>query len=172
LPVVIDSEFRVIAGWAVVQAAQRLELPQVPCIAVTGLGEAQLRALRLALNRLAEDSKWDKEAVKAELSEILSFVIDTLARSIEPEFAKKPGAQIFGFFGAGLPRGSRLWSKAGRTDWTGDPAASYRRHDAAYIELPGGPAFTLVAFTQGKAVSLDETVLPMIARTTADLLVT
>jgi beta-lactamase class A len=100
------------------------------------------------------------------------FVIDTLARSIEPEFAKKPGAQIFGFFGAGLPRGSRLWSKAGRTDWTGDPAASYRRHDAAYIELPGGPAFTLVAFTQGKAVSLDETVLPMIARTTADLLVT
>jgi hypothetical protein len=66
----------------------------------------------------------------------------------------------------------RLWSKAGRTDWTGDPAASYRRHDAAYIELPGGPVFTLVAFTQGKAVSLDETVLPMIARTTADLLVT
>ena len=28
LPVVIDSEFRVIAGWAVVQAAQKLELQE------------------------------------------------------------------------------------------------------------------------------------------------
>jgi hypothetical protein len=63
----------VIAGWAVVQAARRLELQQVPCIAVTGLNEAQLRALRLALNRLAEDSKWDKEGIKAELSGILSI---------------------------------------------------------------------------------------------------
>jgi ParB-like chromosome segregation protein Spo0J len=69
LPVVIDSEFRVIAGWAVVQAAQKLELQQVPCISVTGLNEAQVRALRLALNRLAEDSKWDKEGIKAELSD-------------------------------------------------------------------------------------------------------
>jgi ParB-like chromosome segregation protein Spo0J len=72
LPVVIDREYRAIAGWAVVQAARRLELQQVPCIAVTGLNEAQLRALRLALNRLAEDSRWDKAGIKAEFSEILS----------------------------------------------------------------------------------------------------
>lgn len=72
LPVVVDSQMRVIAGWAIVQAARRLELTHVPCIAVAGLSEAQLRALRLALNRLAEDSKWDRDALKAELTEILS----------------------------------------------------------------------------------------------------
>ncbi len=98
-------------------------------------------------------------------------IADTLARSLDPEWiASEPGAQVNGFFGAGLPQGSRLWSKAGRTNWTGDPAASYRRHDAAYVELPEGPAFTLVAFTQGMAISTDETCLPMIARTAVDLI--
>ena len=44
-----------------------------------------------------------------------------------------------GFFGEGLPPGSRLWSKAG---WT-----SETRHDAAIVALPDGPRFILVAFT-------------------------
>ncbi|MDP3073713.1 MAG: serine hydrolase [Opitutaceae bacterium] len=47
------------------------------------------------------------------------------------------------FTGPALPPGSRLWSKAG---WT-----SQTRHDAAYIELPGGAKFVLVAFTTGHA---------------------
>ncbi len=99
------------------------------------------------------------------------FIMETLARSLDPEWiAAEPGAQVKGYFGAGVPQGSRLWSKAGMTSWTGDPAASYRRHDAAYVELPEGPAFTLVAFTQGKAICTDETCLPMIARTAVELL--
>jgi len=48
-------------------------------------------------------------------------------------------AQASSYTGAGLPQGARLWSKAG---WT-----SQTRHDAAYVELPGGPKFVLVVFT-------------------------
>jgi len=101
------------------------------------------------------------------------FIIETLARPLNPQWvAEEPRAQVTGFFGAGLPQGSRLWSKAGATCWTGDPTASFRRHDAAYVELPNGRAFTLVAFTEGETISADETCLPMIAGTAANLVST
>ncbi len=47
------------------------------------------------------------------------------------------------FTGPALPRGAKLWSKAG---WT-----STARHDAAYVELPGGAKFVLVVFTTDHA---------------------
>lgn len=84
-------------------------------------------------------------------------------------FVEHPLAQIKGYFGAGVPQESRLWSKAGWTGWTGDVDASYRRHDAAYVELPSGRAFILVVFTQGKAMSESQAVLPAIAGKVAEL---
>ena len=99
-----------------------------------------------------------------------SYMADRLSRSLDPAWiAAEPDAQVIGYFGAGLPQGTKLWSKAGHTRWTGDPSASYRRHDAAYIELPGGSAFTLVAFTEGKAISANEDCLPALARNAAEL---
>ena len=71
---------------------------------------------------------------------------------------------------AGLPAGAKLWSKAGQTNWTGDPDASYRRHDAAYVELPGGPSFILVAFTQGEAISANLDFLPDLAARASGLM--
>jgi len=98
------------------------------------------------------------------------FVVEAMARSLDRTWiAEEPGAQVTGYFGAGLPPASRLWSKAGWTSWTGDPAASYRRHDAAYVELPGGKYFTLVAFTEGQAISADESCLPAIAQLAVEL---
>jgi hypothetical protein len=47
------------------------------------------------------------------------------------------------FVGPALPQGAKLWSKAG---WT-----SQTRHDAAYVELPGGAKFVLVVFTVNHA---------------------
>ncbi len=46
--------------------------------------------------------------------------------------------QATGFMGSALPKGSKLWSKAG---WM-----STARHDAAYIELPSGVRFVLIVF--------------------------
>jgi beta-lactamase class A len=67
-----------------------------------------------------------------------------------------PPDQVRGFFGEGLPEGARLWSKAG---WT-----SETRHDAAYVELPEGPSFILVAFTTGREMSANKAFLPELAR--------
>ena len=51
--------------------------------------------------------------------------------------------QATSYTGKGLPKGSKLWSKAG---WT-----SETRHDDAYVELPGGEKFVLVTFTVNHA---------------------
>jgi hypothetical protein len=50
--------------------------------------------------------------------------------------------------------GARLWSKAG---WT-----SKTRHDAAYVETPGGLKFVLVVFTEN--IANERAVIPGIAK--------
>lgn len=61
---------------------------------------------------------------------------DPATRSADPDDQAK-------FTGPALPSGAKLWSKAG---WT-----SQTRHDACYIELPGGSKFVLVVFTTSHA---------------------
>jgi ParB-like chromosome segregation protein Spo0J len=73
LPIVIDEEVRVVAGWGLVLAARKLGLPQVPTVTLSGLREAELRTLRLALNRLGEDSSWDVGELALEFSDILEL---------------------------------------------------------------------------------------------------
>jgi beta-lactamase class A len=90
-------------------------------------------------------------------------MVELLHRSLSPDFVTQPSAQVQAYLGGGLPSDAKLWSKAGWTGWTGDVDASYRRHDAAYVELPTGRSFILVVFTQGKEMSESTTVLPGIA---------
>ena len=73
LPIVVDGADRVVAGWGLVLAAKRLGLQEIPAITITDLDESRLRTLRLALNRLAEDSQWDHDALTLEFSEILEI---------------------------------------------------------------------------------------------------
>jgi len=73
LPILIDAERRVIAGWGLVLAARQLGLSEVPAVSLADLSDAELRMLRLALNRITEDSAWDREAVALEFSEILEL---------------------------------------------------------------------------------------------------
>lgn len=69
-PVLIDSEFNIIAGHGRVQAAIEAGLLEVPCVTVEGLTEAQRRAYILADNKLSEFGSWDLEIVHAELDEL------------------------------------------------------------------------------------------------------
>ena len=67
LPVLVDAENVIIAGHAIVQACQQLEVAEVPCVRAAHLTEAQKRAYILADNRLAEDSSWDRAMLKTEM---------------------------------------------------------------------------------------------------------
>ena len=67
---------------------------------------------------------------------------------------QKGNDQATEFIGKAVPKGSKLWSKAG---WT-----SATRHDAAYVELPDGRKLVLVIFTTGQ--SREKEIIPAIAR--------
>ena len=73
LPILVDAEQRVVAGWGLVLAARQLGLGEVPAVSLSDVSEAELRTLRLALNRIAEDSTWDHEALALEFSDILEL---------------------------------------------------------------------------------------------------
>lgn len=73
LPVIVDGEQRVVAGWGLVLAARQLGLPEVPAVTIADLDDGRLRLLRLALNRLGEDSSWDTEALSLEFSDVLAL---------------------------------------------------------------------------------------------------
>jgi DNA modification methylase len=62
-----------IAGSAVVAAAQQLGLDEIPAIRLLDLTEPEARSLRLAHNRLAEDASWDAQELQLELSELLAI---------------------------------------------------------------------------------------------------
>jgi hypothetical protein len=51
-PIVTDRDYRVVAGAALLLAARELHLTEVPVVQIHELTEVQLRALRIALNRL------------------------------------------------------------------------------------------------------------------------
>lgn len=73
LPLLIDADNEIIAGEARLKAAQRLNLTEVPVIVADKWSKAQVRAYRLADNRLAELAEWDTEILALELSAIIEL---------------------------------------------------------------------------------------------------
>ncbi len=72
LPVLVDEDNVIIAGEARVEAAKRLGVASVPVLIVSHLSKAQVKAYRLADNRLAELSTWDEARLAIEFAEILA----------------------------------------------------------------------------------------------------
>ena len=70
VPVVIDAGGCIIAGHCRLEAARRLGMEAVPCVRADHLTARQVRALRLADNRVAELGAWDVGAVSTELADL------------------------------------------------------------------------------------------------------
>ena len=71
VPILIDDQNRVVDGIVRLEAAKLMGLPQVPCILVAHLSQSELRLLRIGLNRLQEKGRWDFDALKLELQELI-----------------------------------------------------------------------------------------------------
>lgn len=80
---------------------------------------------------------------------------EILFRDRQSESAALPHFQISEYLGGGMPEAAELWSKAGRNSWTGDPRASYYKHDLIRVALPGRSAVILSLMTQGKQICED-----------------
>jgi hypothetical protein len=75
-PVLIDERGEIVGGHGRVLAANRLGLKQVPIVRLSHLSERQIRALRLADNRIALSSTWDLEKLGEELSQLAALDVD------------------------------------------------------------------------------------------------
>ena len=80
VPIVIDGQNEIIMGHGRVTAAKKLGMSEVPCIIRDDLTESQVKALRIADNKVSE-SEWDIELLLAEvdgLEEFTGFSLDEI----------------------------------------------------------------------------------------------
>lgn len=70
VPIIIDSSGEIVAGHTRHKAAKQLGLKKVPCIIADDLTPEQVKAFRLADNKVGELATWDNELTFLELSEL------------------------------------------------------------------------------------------------------
>lgn len=70
--ILVDDQNRVVAGHGRLEAAKNLNLPRVPVLRVKHLSEPQLRAYRLADNKIAENATWDDGLLRVELDFLMN----------------------------------------------------------------------------------------------------
>lgn len=75
-PVIIDKDYNIIAGHGRILAAKEEGIPEVPCVYVDYLTEAQKKAYILADNRMAMDAGWDEELLRLEIEALQAESFD------------------------------------------------------------------------------------------------
>ncbi|MGA0112522.1 MAG: DNA modification methylase [Chthoniobacterales bacterium] len=97
VPVLAKSDGSLIDGHLRIKAAKRLGMAEVPAVLCDDLSEAEIKALRISINRMAELAEWDEELLMAELEGLaaegitmddVGFDLDALEElgaTVEPE---------------------------------------------------------------------------------------
>lgn len=76
VPVVIDTDDVIVAGHTRVKAAKKLGLKTVPCIVADDLTPEQVKAFRLADNKVGELAEWDFSKLGEELLALADMDLD------------------------------------------------------------------------------------------------
>ena len=88
VPIVIDAQGVIVAGHTRLKAAKELGWAEVPCIVADDLNEEQIRAFRLADNKVSEASEWRDDLLSKELDslsnlfEMSDFGFEAIAEEI------------------------------------------------------------------------------------------
>lgn len=72
-PIILDKNNVIVAGHTRLESAKRLNMEEVPVIYADDLTEEQVKAFRLADNKVAEKSLWDYTKLDEELENILDI---------------------------------------------------------------------------------------------------
>jgi ParB-like chromosome segregation protein Spo0J len=73
VPIIIDKNNVIVAGHTRYKASMELGLKEVPCIIADDLNEEQIKAFRLADNKVSEKASWNYELLDEELDNILNI---------------------------------------------------------------------------------------------------
>ena len=72
-PVILDKDNVIVAGHTRIESAKRLGITEIPCIYADDLTDEQIKAFRLADNKVAEIAEWDIDLLDTELDDILNI---------------------------------------------------------------------------------------------------
>jgi site-specific DNA-methyltransferase (adenine-specific) len=73
VPIIIDKDGIIVCGHTRYKAAKRLKIKEVPCIMADDLSDEQIKAFRVADNKVSEYAEWDMELLEEELKAIESL---------------------------------------------------------------------------------------------------
>ena len=73
VPIIIDTDNVIVCGHTRLQAAKKLKMKDVPCIIADDLSEEQIKAFRLADNKVSELAEWDFDLLDEEIADIFDF---------------------------------------------------------------------------------------------------
>lgn len=73
VPIIIDKDNVIVAGHTRYKAAKKLGMKKVPCIIADDLTDEQIKAFRLADNKVTEIAEWDFDLLEIELEGIANI---------------------------------------------------------------------------------------------------
>lgn len=85
VPIVIDTHNVIVAGHTRYKASKKLKLETVPCIIADDLTDQQIKAYRLADNKVAEHAEWDFDLLNGELTGLLDIDMSAFGFGDEEE---------------------------------------------------------------------------------------
>lgn len=85
VPIVIDKNNVIVAGHTRYKAAKKLGFKSVPCIIADDLTDEQIKAFRLADNKVSEKAEWDLDLLDSEIEEIFDIDMTDFGFELESE---------------------------------------------------------------------------------------
>lgn len=118
VPIVIDDDHVIVAGHTRWKAAKKLGITECPCIVASDLTEEQIKAFRLADNKVAEKAEWDFDLLAIELDDIVDLDMEVFGfeditvdedpevveDDFETELPEEPNAKIGDIYQLGRHR--------------------------------------------------------------------
>ena len=75
-PIVVDTDHTIVAGHTRWLAAKKLKMEKVPVFVAKNLTPEQVKAYRIADNRLSEEAEWDSDLLRQELASLKELDVD------------------------------------------------------------------------------------------------
>ena len=83
VPIIIDKNNIIVCGHTRYKAAKKLKLDTVPCIMADDLTDEQIKAFRLADNKVGEFAEWDFDLLKEEIESLTTIDVSDFGFEID-----------------------------------------------------------------------------------------
>lgn len=89
VPIIIDKNNVIVAGHTRLKASKKLGYKEVPCIIADDLTPEQIKAFRLADNKVSEMAEWDIDLLNEELEDIIDLNMEDFGFDLNLDFEDK-----------------------------------------------------------------------------------